>query len=136
MANLPAIDSLLADLLCVVVLIHCHFLAKLIFKECFKILSHRKSDRKKLPWKKIGVFAGLLCAILFVEETFVMCSCRVLFAPSKKEDSPSWRLKDLVALQCRSFYEVVFEYTIVVVFAAVEFARDLDDVKEMQRARR
>jgi hypothetical protein len=86
MASLPAIDSLLVDLLCVVVLIHCHFLAKLIFKECLKdlskrFLSRRKPDRKQLHWKKIGVLTGLLCAILFVEETFIMCSCRALFDP-------------------------------------------------------
>ena len=94
----------LVDILCVAILFHFHVVAKLVFKEFFKL----KSWRSKLFLALIG----LLATIVFLE-LFVLCGL----------PDEAW---ELVSLRCREPLSILVEYSIVFMFSAADFLRETD----------
>ena len=106
---------MLIDLLCLVILVHLHTIAKLIFKTVFKF-----SNRTKM--RTIGVLIVGMISIIYVE-LILMCGL-----PES--------LTSFLQLGCREPINLVFEYAIVFLFAAAEFLREQtppDSMKEKIR---
>ena len=98
---------MILDIVCVAILFHFHVVAKLIFKEAFKIKSWRS--------KVVLALIGLLVLIVYLE-LFVICGL----------PDDAW---ELVSLRCREPLSIVVEYSILFMLAAADFFREGDFLK-------